>query len=108
MVGMVSVFAQMEREVTAERVRDNMHMLARSGRWLGGHTPTGFQSSKEERVDLEEATNALFNRLPGDSSDNKTVLPFIYDSKRDTNAHSFFKKSRIEKKAMQKLGREIL
>ncbi|MBB6217162.1 site-specific DNA recombinase [Anaerosolibacter carboniphilus] len=39
-----SVFAQLERETIAERIRDNMHQLARSGRWLGGITPTGFES----------------------------------------------------------------
>ena len=38
------VLAQMEREQIAERVRDNMIMLARSGRWLGGNTPLGFVS----------------------------------------------------------------
>ena len=43
------VLAQMEREQIAERVRDNMIMLARSGRWLGGNTPLGFVSVKQER-----------------------------------------------------------
>ncbi len=39
-----SVFAQLERETIAERIRDNMLLLAKSGRWLGGTTPTGFAS----------------------------------------------------------------
>ncbi len=43
------VLAQMEREQIAERVRDNMIMLARSGRWLGGNTPLGFVSVKREQ-----------------------------------------------------------
>ncbi|MCM1387092.1 MAG: recombinase family protein [Bacillus sp. (in: Bacteria)] len=43
------VLAQMEREQIAERVRDNMVMLARSGRWLGGNTPLGFESQKMEK-----------------------------------------------------------
>ena len=43
---MVSVFAQLERETTAERIRDNMHELAKSGRWLGGTTPTGYKSTQ--------------------------------------------------------------
>ena len=30
-----SVFSQLERETIAERIRDNMHELAKSGRWLG-------------------------------------------------------------------------
>ncbi len=39
-----SVFSQLERETIAERIRDNMRELAKTGRWLGGMTPTGFQS----------------------------------------------------------------
>ena len=34
MMYIASVFAQLERETIAERVRDNMLMLARTGRWL--------------------------------------------------------------------------
>lgn len=44
------VLAQMEREQIAERVRDNMYMLARSGRWLGGRTPAGFGVCEERSV----------------------------------------------------------
>jgi DNA invertase Pin-like site-specific DNA recombinase len=36
-----SVFSQLERETIAERIRDNMHELSKTGRWLGGTTPTG-------------------------------------------------------------------
>ena len=48
------VLAQMEREQIAERVKDNMIMLARSGRWLGGNTPLGYSSVK-----VEKEVNAL-------------------------------------------------
>lgn len=41
-----SVFAQLERETIAERIRDNMHELAKSGRWLGGVPPTGYTSTE--------------------------------------------------------------
>lgn len=44
MVYMTSVFSQLERETLAERVRDNVYELAKTGRWLGGTTPTGFTS----------------------------------------------------------------
>ena len=51
------VLAQMEREQIAERVRDNMILLARSGRWLGGTTPYGFRSIKvEEREENRKKT----------------------------------------------------
>lgn len=46
-----SVFAQLERETIAERVKDNMYELARGGRWLGGVTPTGFNSEKITYID---------------------------------------------------------
>ena len=36
MIYIASVFAQLERETIAERVRDNMLQLARTARWLGG------------------------------------------------------------------------
>lgn len=35
MMYIASVFAQLEREVIAERIRDNMIELAKTGRWLG-------------------------------------------------------------------------
>lgn len=46
MLSMCTVFAQMERETIAERIKDNMHELAKSGRWLGGTTPTGYKSAQ--------------------------------------------------------------
>lgn len=44
MIYIASVFAQLERETIAERVRDNMLELAKTGRWLGGITPLGYES----------------------------------------------------------------
>jgi len=53
MMYIASVFAQLERETIAERVRDNMLMLARTGRWLGGTTPTGFTSEKTQEIIID-------------------------------------------------------
>jgi hypothetical protein len=39
-----SVFSQLERETIAERIRDNLRELAKTGRWLGGTTPLGYIS----------------------------------------------------------------
>ena len=46
MMSIATVFAQLERETIAERIKDNMHALAKSGRWLGGITPTGYSSTQ--------------------------------------------------------------
>lgn len=51
MIHISSVFAQLERETIAERVRDNMYALARTGRWLGGVPPTGFTGKKKAYQD---------------------------------------------------------
>ena len=53
MMYIASVFAQLERETIAERVRDNMLMLSRSGIWLGGTCPTGFSSERKTNVIID-------------------------------------------------------
>lgn len=53
MMYIASVFSQLERETIAERIRDNMHELAKSGRWLGGTTPTGYASESVSNVSVD-------------------------------------------------------
>ncbi len=49
MMYIASVFSQLGRETIAERIRDNMLELSKSGRWLGGATPTGYISHGSEK-----------------------------------------------------------
>ncbi len=44
---LVTVFAEFERNILAERVRDNKEGLAKTGRWLGGQTPLGYKSVRK-------------------------------------------------------------
>ena len=44
---LLSVISEFERNIIAERISDNLHELAKEGRWLGGITPLGFESKKE-------------------------------------------------------------
>ncbi|KZL93519.1 recombinase family protein [Clostridium magnum] len=46
MIYIASVFAQLERETIAERVKDNMLELAKNGKWTGGKIPLGFISKR--------------------------------------------------------------
>lgn len=46
MLNIIMVFAQLERETTAERVRDNYYQRARLGSWPGGPAPYGFTLGK--------------------------------------------------------------
>lgn len=50
MLMMISVFAQLERDTIAERIRDNMMELAKFGRWLGGTSPAGYKSRQVEDI----------------------------------------------------------
>ena len=43
---LVTVFAEFERNILAERIRDNKEGLAKTGRWLGGMTPIGYKSTR--------------------------------------------------------------
>ena len=43
---MIAVFAELERNMIAERIIDNMNEMAKRGRWLGGTTPLGYSSEK--------------------------------------------------------------
>ena len=43
-------FAQFEREVTSERIRDKIAASKRNGLWVGGILPLGYQM-KERRKD---------------------------------------------------------
>lgn len=53
MMYIASVFSQLERETIAERIRDNMYELAKTGRWLGGNTPTGYRSEAVTTVQVD-------------------------------------------------------
>ena len=59
-----SVFAQLERDTIAERIRDNMMELAKTGRWLGGNTPTGYKSDEVKNLTIDGKTKKLFKLVP--------------------------------------------
>ena len=49
-------FAQFEREVTAERIRDKIAASKRKGLWMGGNVPLGYQADgRTLKIDDEEA-----------------------------------------------------
>ncbi len=77
MIYIASVFAQLERETIAERIKDNMLELAKSGRWLGGQLPLGFDSERLAYVDSELNEKYLTILVPNEE-ELKTVR-LIYD-----------------------------
>ena len=84
MMYIASVFSQLERETIAERIRDNMHELAKTGRWLGGTTPTGFESEGEEKVTVDGKKKKTFKLklVPQEAE----IVRLIYDLFSETNS----------------------
>jgi len=66
MIYIASVFAQLERETIAERVRDNMLELAKTGRWLGGVSPLGYKSNPITYIDenMKERSLVKLTAIP--------------------------------------------
>lgn len=68
MIYIASVFAQLERETIAERVRDNMIQMAKNGQWMGGSTPLGFDFERIKYFDesLKERTMCVVTPIKDD------------------------------------------
>lgn len=78
MVYISSVFAQLERETIAERVRDNMLQLAKTGRWLGGQAPLGFEPEKITYIDEEFKERTLMKLTPDEKE--LEIVKLIYNT----------------------------
>lgn len=84
MMYIASVFSQLERETIAERIRDNMHELAKTGRWLGGTTPTGYTSEAVKSVTIDGKTKkACKLKLIPEEAD---IVRTIYDLYVETDS----------------------
>ena len=78
MIYIASVFAQLERETIAERVKDNMVELAKSGKWSGGRTPLGFNSESSSYIDEEGNERKLVKLVKND--EELQLVNLIYDT----------------------------
>jgi hypothetical protein len=58
-------FAQFEREVTAERIRDKVRASRMKGMWMGGCPPLGYEVKNRKLVETTDAAHVswVFNRF---------------------------------------------
>lgn len=100
MMYIASVFAQLERETIAERIRDNMVQLAKTGRWLGGTTPTGFISTEVISEDNSGKPRKSFMLAP--IKDEISIVKLIYEKylelKSLTQVETYLLQNHIETK----------
>ncbi|QAA32089.1 recombinase family protein [Clostridium manihotivorum] len=86
MIYIASVFAQLERETIAERVRDNMLQLSKSGRWLGGQEPFGFKAERVTYLDEDFKERSLMQLSPYE--EELTVVAMIFSKYMEYNSLS--------------------
>lgn len=87
MMYIASVFSQLERETIAERIRDNMHELAKTGRWLGGVTPTGYTSEAISSISIDGKSKKSYQLklIPEEAA----IVKMIYDLYLENNSLTF-------------------
>ncbi len=92
MLNVLLSFAQFEREVTGERIRDKIAASKAKGMWMGGHPPLGYRVDDRRLVvvDVEtdlvkrifmdfvacRSTTDLVRQLAADGKTNKQGKPF--------------------------------
>lgn len=91
MMYIASVFSQLERETIAERIRDNMRELAKTGRWLGGTTPTGYKSEAIEKVTVDGKVRKAFKLtvIPDESELIKLIFSKFIETNSLTKTETF-------------------
>ena len=55
-------FAQFEREVTGERIRDKIALSKKKGMWMGGHVPLGYDVASRKLIPKEPLKNSPLMR----------------------------------------------
>ena len=100
MLNIVLVFAQLERETIAERVRDNYHHRFKLGVWPGGPAPFGFSLSKIES-DGHQASSLMIH------TENSQIVQMIFSeyAKPDASLRSVAK--RLNEQGIQGPKREL-
>lgn len=87
-----SVFSQLERETIAERIRDNMHELSKTGRWLGGVSPTGYISEQVENVTIDGKTKKAckLTLIPEEAEVVKEIYRVFLETNSLTQTETYF------------------
>ncbi len=105
MMYIISVFSQLERETIAERIRDNMHELAKTGRWLGGNTPTGYESQSVTSVTLDgKARKACHLKLIPEEGE---LVRTIFDLYTRTDSLTAVEAELLRRRAKTKRGNDF-
>ena len=105
MMFIISVFSQLERETIAERIRDNMHELAKTGRWLGGNTPLGFKSKAVSKVAVDGKTRKSFKLVT--VAEEADIPKMIFDLYTETDSLTAVEAEMLRRRIKTKQGKDF-
>ena len=105
MMFIISVFSQLERETIAERIRDNMHELAKTGRWLGGNAPTGFTSEAVSKVTVDGKTRKSYKLVP--IPEEVQIPKMIFDLYTETDSLTAVETEMLRRRIKTKQGKDF-
>jgi DNA invertase Pin-like site-specific DNA recombinase len=87
-------FAQFEREVTSERIRDKIAASKRKGLWVGGMAPLGYDT-KDRKITVNEAEAGRVRTI---FQSYLNVLAQLHFSATWTPAHDPYRLVRLQQK----------
>ena len=105
MMFIISVFSQLERETIAERIRDNMHELAKTGRWLGGNTPTGFKSGSVSKITIDGKERKSYKLIP--LPEEIEIPKMIFDLYMETDSLTAVEAELLRQRIKTKQGKDF-
>ena len=105
MMFIISVFSQLERETIAERIRDNMHELAKTGRWLGGNAPTGYRSEAVSKVTVDGKVRKSFKLVP--IPEEVEIPKLIFDLYTETDSLTAVEAELLRRRIKTKQGKDF-
>ena len=76
MLNILLSFAQFEREVTGERIRDKIAASKRKGLWMGGYTPLGYEV-KDRKLIIEEKDAEIVRRIFTRFTETRCIVDII-------------------------------
>lgn len=82
MLNVLLSFAQFEREVTGERIRDKIAASRKKGIWMGGHPPLGYDFS-ERKLHINEAEATVVRHIFSRYAALKSVRNLQAELQRD-------------------------
>jgi site-specific DNA recombinase len=95
----------LERETIAERIRDNMHELAKTGRWLGGNAPTGLRSEAVSKITVDGKSRRSFKLVP--VPEEADIPRMIFDLYTQTDSLTAVETELLHRRIKTKQGKDF-